>query len=48
MYAVAREVRRVFDDSEVDARDFLRKLWSLCIDLKDLPEHVVRKLLSFS
>lgn len=48
MYAVGRELRRVFAESEVDARDLLRKLWALCIDLERMPEHVVRKLLSFS
>ena len=47
MHAVGREVRRVFADSEVDARDFLRKLWTLCVDLQSMPEHMVLRLLSF-
>ena len=47
MHAVGRELRRVFQESGMDPRDLLRKLWSLCIDLEGMPEHVVRKLLSF-
>jgi hypothetical protein len=47
MYAVGRELRRVFKESEVDTRDLLRQFWLLCVDLERMPEHVVRKLLSF-
>ena len=48
MYAVGREVRRMFEASEVGVRNLLRKFWTLCVDLQEMPEHVVRKLLSFS
>ena len=44
IYAVGRELRGVLQNPEVDARDFLRKFWALCLNLECLQEHVVRKL----
>ena len=48
MFAMGRELRRVLQESEVDAGNLLCKFWSLCIDIDGMPEHVVRKLLCFS
>ncbi|KAI2503865.1 hypothetical protein MHU86_10590 [Fragilaria crotonensis] len=47
MYAVGRELRGVFKESEMGARNILRKLWALGCDLSTLPEHMVRQLLLF-
>ncbi len=45
MYAVGRELRRMFEESEVGSRAVLCKLWSLGCDLESMPEHMVRQLL---
>lgn len=45
MHAVGRELRRVFSESEMDVRNILCKFWTLCIELKNMPEHLVRQLL---
>ena len=47
MYAVGRELRRLLQESEVDAGNLLRQFWSQCFNLGGMPEHVVRKLLLF-
>ena len=47
MYPVGRQLRKVFDESEVDSGDFLRKFWTSCIELQDLSKPMVRKLLHF-
>ena len=45
MYAVGRKLRKVFEDSEVDACHILREFWSCCLNLQDLPKSVVRQVL---
>ena len=45
MYAVGRELRKMFEESEVGTRSVLRKLWTLGCDLSSMPEHMVRQLL---
>ena len=45
MFAVGRELRKVLQESEVESRNLLRKLWSLGRDLRSVPEHLVRQLL---
>lgn len=47
MFAVGRQMRKVFDDKTMDPGDFLRKLWIFCFNLGTLPECVVRKMLLF-
>ena len=45
MHAVGRELRKMFEESEVGAGNLLRKLWTLGRDLRSMPEHMVRQLL---
>ncbi|KAI2509912.1 hypothetical protein MHU86_4477 [Fragilaria crotonensis] len=47
MYAVGRQLRQVFKETPVDASNLLREFWACCINLKDMSELVVRKLLYF-
>ncbi|KAI2503870.1 hypothetical protein MHU86_10595 [Fragilaria crotonensis] len=47
MYAMGRELRQVFKEAPVDASNLLREFWTCCVNLKDLSEPVVRKLLYF-
>ena len=45
MYAMGGQLRRVFQESEMDACNLLREFWTLCHELQDLPKPVVRRLL---
>ena len=47
MHAVGRQLRQVFQESAVDASNILREFWVRCVDLGDMSESVVRKLLYF-
>jgi hypothetical protein len=47
MFYVARELRRLFDESELGARNFLRKLLLECRELRTMPQDVVWRLLHF-
>ena len=47
MYAVGRQLRQVFQTSTVDAGDLLHQFWACCLDLRNMLERVVRKLLYF-
>jgi hypothetical protein len=48
LLAVGRELRNLQENQEMDRRDLLRKLWSRCNGLRNVPEHVVWRLLYFS
>ena len=45
MFAVGGKLRKVFQESEVDACNLLREFWTCCHDLQGLPKSVVRRLL---
>lgn len=45
MYAVGRELRRMFSEAQMDSRTILCQFWERCIGLQNMPEHVVRELL---
>jgi hypothetical protein len=47
MFAMARKLRGVFRDSEMDGRDLLRKFRIQCQGLRTVPEDVVRQVLFF-
>ena len=47
LYAVGRQLRQVFQKSTVDAGDLLRQLWTCCLDLREMPESLVRRMLYF-
>lgn len=47
MHAVGRQLRQVFKETPMDASNFLREFWARCLDLADMSESVVRKLLYF-
>jgi hypothetical protein len=47
MFQVARELRRLFKDDEVDPRPFLRKFWKDCHGMQSLSKDVVSRLLYF-
>jgi hypothetical protein len=47
MFYVARELRRLFDESELGARNFLRKLLLKCRELRTMPQDVVWRMLHF-
>ena len=47
MYAVGRELRKVWKDEKLDARNILRKLCVLAKRLHSVPVDVVRQLLHF-
>ena len=47
MYSMGGLLRKVFNSSEVDSRDILRKFWSECHRLRFMPANVVRKVLFF-
>ena len=42
MYAVGRQLRKVFEDAEMDS---CHQLWACCFNLQNLPKHVVRNVL---
>ena len=48
LLSVGRELRNLQENKEMDRRDILRELWSRCHGLRNVPEHVVRRLLYFS
>ena len=45
MYAMGGKLRKMFEESEVDACHLLRQFWACCHDLQGLPKSVVRRLL---
>jgi hypothetical protein len=45
MYSVGRQLRKVFEDAEMDACHLLREFWSCCFNLQNLPKHLVQKVL---
>jgi hypothetical protein len=45
MYAMGRELRRMFSEAQMDSRMILCQFWERCIGLQNMPEHVVRELL---
>lgn len=47
MFAVGRQLRKVFEVSAVDAGNFLCEFWNTCLRLQSVPENVVRKVLYF-
>ena len=47
MHAVARQLRDLQSNKEVDRRDILWKFWTQCHGLRNMPENVVRKVLYF-
>jgi hypothetical protein len=47
MYAVGRQLRKLFQDSPLDTGNFLREFWESCTRLSQVPENVVRKVLYF-
>jgi hypothetical protein len=47
MYEMGSQLRKVFQDEEVDSRDLLRKFWRKCHRLRNMPENVVRQMLYF-
>jgi hypothetical protein len=47
MFQVARDLRRLFKDNEVDPRPFLRKFWKTCHGMHSLSKDVVSRLLHF-
>ena len=47
MFAMGRELHGLFCDQTVDPSPVLRKLWSRCLGLRNVPEPLVRKMLYF-
>ena len=47
MFSVARKVRGLCQDDEVDLRNLLRKFWDQCHRLRSMQQGMVRKLLYF-
>ncbi len=47
MFQVARDLRRLFKDDEVDPRPFLRKFWGVACRLLSMPECMVSRVLFF-
>ncbi|KAI2508114.1 hypothetical protein MHU86_6287 [Fragilaria crotonensis] len=45
MHAMGRQLRKMFQESEVGACDLLRKFWACCFNLQGLSKSMVRKLL---
>ncbi len=45
MFAVGRELRGVLEGQEMDRRNLLRKFWSQCHGIRNMPENVVRRVL---
>ena len=47
MYAMVSELRKVFNEEDLDARDILRQFWDKCHRIRFMPPNVVRKVLYF-
>ena len=47
MFYVARELRRLFKESELGARDFLRQRLLECPEFWTMPQDVVWRMLHF-